>query len=435
MPDVIELRGEIYLTFAEFDRINHEREEAGEETYANPRNLAAGTLKQLDPHEVARRKLQIVFYGWGGCQPTSAIPDSQKALLEQLRGWGLPTIEAPRLVKGADAMWQAVREVGHERKRLPFPIDGVVVKLNSVVDRQRLGATELAPNWAMAFKFQPEQVVTQVRGITLQVGRTGLLTPVAELEPVSFGGSTITRASLHNRDEIERRDIRIGDYVILEKAGEIIPMIAEVVVTRRPATASRYVFPEKCPACHAVLAPEPGEAAVRCPNGACPAQVRRRIEYFASKLSVNIPGLGPATIEALVSHGLLKSVADLYHVKRTDLLAVGGVGARKADKLLAEIERSRHAELWRFVNGLSIPGVGSNTAKALAVRYGSLEAVAQCSRRELLPVSGEGIAGVGHSVAESVLAFFEGQENRMLIAALIDGGVQPRALEKPGRSD
>ena len=324
-------------------------------------------------------------------------------------------------------MWQAVQVLAHELKRLPFPIDGVVVKLNSVVDRRQLGATELAPNWAMAFKFQPEQVVTRVSGITIQVGRTGLLTPVAELEPVSFGGSTIARASLSNRDEIYRRDIRIGDFVMLEKAGEIIPMIAGVVLERRPASAMRYVFPAKCPSCRTPVVGEAGEVAVRCPNARCAARVQRRIEYFASKSGVRISGLGPATIEALVAQGVVKSVADLYRLKQADLLAIDGVGQKTADKLLAEIDRSRRAELWRFINGLSIPLVGSNTAKALAARFGDLPALAKSSRPELLANSGPGVAMIGASTAESVLAFFAQTENRDLVTALLDRGVHPVA--------
>ena len=416
LPDVIELRGEIYLSYAEFGRINRERGEAGEEPYAHPRNLAAGTLKQLDPHEVAQRRLKIVFYGWGACEPTSAAPQSQAALISQLRAWGLPTIEAPHSVHGADAMWQAVQALGRERKNLPFPVDGAVVKLNSVAARQQLGATEQSPNWAMAYKFQPDQVVTLLRGITIQVGRTGVLTPVAELEPVQLSGSTIARATLHNRDEIQRRDIRVGDYVRLEKAGEIIPMITEVVLARRPATATKFVFPENCPACRTVVVSEAGEAAVRCPKGNCPAQVRRRVEYFASKACVDIAGLGPVTIDALVDQGLVGSVADLYRLKRADLLTVSGMGEKTADNLLAEIERSRSAELWRVINGLSIPQVGTITAKGLAARFGGLSALAACSRAEL-------ISAFGVATAESVLAFFGGAENRVVVAALLDAGV------------
>lgn len=425
VPDLIELRGEIYLGFAEFERINREREEAGEEPYANPRNLAAGTIKQLDPSEVARRKLEIVFYGWGDCQPVSVTPVSQLALLTQLRAWGLPTVDAPRLARGADAMWHAVRAVGREKRNLPFPIDGAVVKIDSTAIRQKLGESETSPNWAMAYKFQPEQVVAQVRGITLQVGRTGVLTPVAELEPVKLGGSTVARATLHNRDEIARLDVRIGDYVQLEKAGEIIPMITEVVTSRRPATAVRYVFPEECPACRTVLVSNAGEVAVRCPNINCPAQVRRRIEHFASKACVDISGLGPATIEALVTQGKVKSVADLYRLERADLLNVNGVGARSADKLLAAIERSRHAELWRFINGLGIPQVGSITAKVLAGRFGSLSKLANCSRDELLAAGDKGASTIGPAAAESIQMFFSRQENRELVADLQARGVRP----------
>ncbi len=427
IPDMIELRGEIYFSYAEFARINREREEVGDETFAHPRNLAAGTLKLLDPQEVAQRHLEIVFYGWGAWEPAAAQPPSQSVLLAQLRAWGLPTIEAPRLVHGADAMWQAVQLFGRERKRLPFPIDGAVVKLNATVDRQKLGATEQVPNWAMAYKFQPEQTVTKLRAITIQVGRTGLLTPVAELDPVQLSGSTIARATLHNGAEISRRDIRVGDCVQLEKAGEIIPMITAVMLERRPATATRYVFPENCPVCRTPVVSETGEVAVRCPNGNCPAQVRRRIEYFASKACVDISGLGPAIIDALVDRGLVKSVADLYRLKRGDLLSLSGVGAKTADKLLAEIDRSRHAELARFIKGLGIPHVGHRTAQMLAARFGDLQILAQCSRTELLLAPEKGGTGLSVGTAESVLVFFARAENRELVDALLDGGVKPRA--------
>jgi DNA ligase (NAD+) len=425
LPDVIELRGEVYLSYAEFGRINREREEVGEDVFSHPRNLAAGTLKLLDPQEVAQRRLEIVFYGWGACTPVSAQPQSQSALLAQLRAWDLPTIVAPRLVRGAEAMWQAVQELGRERKALPFPIDGVVVKLNAVSARLQLGANEQAPNWAMAYKFKAEQAVTRLRGITIQVGRTGVLTPVAELEPVELGGSTITRATLHNRDEIARRDIRTGDYVQVEKAGEIIPQIAGVVLARRPAEAVRYVFPENCPACRSLVVSEAGEAAVRCPNGNCPAQVRRRIESFVSKACVDISGLGPATIDGLVDRGLVQSVADLYRLTRADLLGVEGVGEKTADKLLVEIQRSRQVDLWRFINGLSIPHVGKAAAKALAIRFGDLAALMKCSRAELLSGSNAGGRGLGVATAESVLTFFAREENRLLVTTLLDRGVRP----------
>jgi len=421
LPDLIELRGEIYISYSEFARINREREETGEEPFAHPRNLAAGTLKQLDPHEVEQRKLSIVFYGWGACQPAEAAPDSQAALLTRLKAWGLPTIEAPHLVRGADAMWQAVQTFGRERKHLPFPIDGAVVKLNSAADRRRLGETEQVPNWAMAYKFQADQVVTRVRDITIQIGRTGVLTPVAELELVKLGGSTIARATLHNREEIARRDIRIGDFVRIEKAGEIIPAITEVVLAHRSPTAVRYVFPESCPVCRTPVVTEAGDAAVRCPNLNCPAQVRRRIEYFASRACVGISGLGPATIESLVGRGLVKSVTDLYRLRREDLLKISGVGEKTADHLLAEIERSRRVELWRLINGLGIPRVGTTTAKTLASRFGSLAALARGSRAELLAASSESGDAIGVATAESVLVFFRRPENRDLVAGLPQG--------------
>ncbi len=424
-PDVVELRGEIYVSLAEFARLNRERESAGETLFAQPRNLAAGTLKQLDTGEVARRRLEIVFYGVGACEPASTRPDSQQALLRQLRAWGLPAVEAPRVVRGADAMWQAVRALGRERAGFSYPTDGAVVKLDSVALQEQLGATSQAPLWAIAFKFAPERTETQLRTITLQVGRTGVLTPVAELVPVHLGGTTVARASLFNRDEIARRDIRVGDFVYVEKAGEIIPAIASVNRARRAPGVEPFVFPTVCPICQSPLVSTDGEAAVRCPNASCPAQVRRRVEHFASAAGVDIPGLGPALVARLVARGGVKNVADLYRLRRADLLAAGVAKGKTTDRLLAGIEKSKRAELWRFIHGLGIPQVGAVTARELARRCGSLEALAQARREDLVPGSGPATAKLGEATAQAVLAHFAQPANRAVVAELLAAGVRP----------
>ncbi len=382
IPDLVELRGEVYIDYAEFARINAEREEAGEEPFAHPRNLAAGTLKQRDPVEVAKRRLRVVFYGWGAWRgdanaakdtgtdtdKADAGPGSQQALHALVRAWGLPGVETWTVTTSADETWAAVVRLGKERPKLAYPTDGAVVKVDSQAVRRRLGASDEAPRWAVAYKFPAERVATRLRAITLQVGRTGVVTPVAELEPVNIGGTSISRATLHNADEITRRDLRVGDFVYVEKAGEIVPAITGVDLSRRAPESAAFVFPNQCPSCGTALVRESGESATRCPNSRCAAQVQRRIEHFAAPAGVGINGLGPVLIESLVQAHKLGGIADLYRLKRED-----GVGVQ----VLAEIERSRRAELGRFIFGLGLTGVGRKSAETLATRYKNLEALAK----------------------------------------------------------
>ncbi len=431
VPEAVELRGEIYLPYAEFARINRERENAGEAPFAHPRNLAAGTLKQLDARETARRRLAIAFYGYGAWEPGAARPDSQQALLQQLRAWGLPTAGAPRLVKGADAMWQAVKALGRERAGFAYPTDGAVVKLNSAVLQEQVGTTSQAPLWAIAYKFVPERAETRLRAITLQVGRTGVLTPVAELEPVRVGGSTVTRASLFNRDEIARRDIRVGDFLYIEKAGEIIPAIASVNLARRTKEVVPFAFPNACPACGTGLIQDVSATAVRCPNYGCPAQVKRRVEHFASKSGVGIAGLGPAMVGKLVDKGRVKNVADLYRLRRDDLLAAGIAGEKSTDRLLAAIEQSKQAELWRVVAGLGIPKVGPATAHDLARHFGSLESLARAGREGLRHDGRPVNPDIGETALLAVVSYFTNPGNQTLVADMLALGVQPVARLHP----
>jgi DNA ligase (NAD+) len=419
IPDVIELRGEVYLPFAEFDRINREREAAGEAPFAHPRNLAAGTLKQLDPREVAERKLAIVFYGWGACEPSSARPASQRELHERIRAWGLPGVERTTVTHSADETWAAVQAFDRERAKLVFPVDGAVVKLDSTADWKKLGATEHAPRWAIAYKFSAERAETKLLAITVQVGRTGVLTPVAELAPVRLSGSSIARASLHNRDEIARGDIRVGDFVYVEKAGEIIPAIVGVNASRRGAGSQPFIFPMKCPSCQTSVIDEIGEAVVRCPNPDCPAQLQRRLQHFASEACVGIEGLGPATINTLVKSGRVKTIADLYRLRREDLVPGASSSGKIADRLLAAIAKSRSADLWRFIYGLGIPRVGVVSAKDLAREFGSLEALVAAGPERL------SVAKLSPSTAAAVLAYIAEPKNRALVADLLAAGVKP----------
>ena len=425
MPDLVELRGEIFISYPEFARINRERESAGEAPFANPRNLAAGTLKQSDLGLVAQRRLEIVFYGCGACEPAEMRPDSQQALLRQFRAWGLPTVEAPRVVRGADAMWRAVQALGRERPHFNFPTDGAVVKLDAVALQEKIGVTAQAPLWAMAYKFATARAETQLRAITLQVGRTGVLTPVAELVPVRLGGSTNARASLFNGDEIIRRDIRVGDFVYVEKAGEIIPVIAGVNRARRGAETKPYVFPAVCPNCQGNLVRPVAEAAWRCPNSNCPAQVKRRVEHFASTACLAISGLGPATVDKLVQHGWVKNVADLYRLRREDLLSLGSNTGKSTDHLLRAIEQSKHAPLWRFIFGLGIPQVGEVASRALAQRFGGLVELMQASPEDFLREGRPMISGIGESTSRAIVAHFSQSENRTVVGNLLAFGIQP----------
>ncbi|HWA11369.1 MAG TPA: NAD-dependent DNA ligase LigA [Opitutaceae bacterium] len=423
-PESIELRGEIYVPFADFRRVNEEREAADESLFANPRNLAAGTIRQTDPEEVERRGLDVVFYGFAACEPASAAPATQRELHERMRAWGLPVFAAIRTARNADEVWSAVQEVGRERANLAFPTDGAVVKLDPVALQRRLGASETAPRWAVAYKFAPERARTRLLAISVQVGRTGLLTPVAELAPVAIAGSTISRATLHNSREVARHDFRIGDTVVVEKAGEIIPELVEVDFATRPAGSRPYVFPAACPVCGTEIAAE-GDVIRRCPNPSCPAQVRGRIGHFASKAGVNLPGLGPALIDALVARGKIRTIADLYRLKPADLDSQGTGPDRTADRLIAAIAASRQSELWRFISGLGIPRVGEAAAKVLARRFGSLAALAAAQPANLIADRGSAVPGLGTAAALSVRDFLADRGNRALLAELQEAGVNP----------
>jgi DNA ligase (NAD+) len=427
IPDVIEIRGEIYMTLAEFQRINREREETGEASFANPRNLTAGTIKQLDTREVARRKLEIVLYGIGFCDPAlDHAAGTQSAFHGLIKAWGLPTLERFWTAHGIDETWKAVQELDKLRHSFAYATDGAVVKLDSFAQQREAGSTAKAPRWAIAYKFAAERAETRLKAITVQVGRTGVLTPVAELEPVLLAGTTVARATLHNQDEIRRKDIRVGDFVFVEKAGEVIPAVVGVNPARRLPECVAYVFPEKCPACGTRTVRYEGEVAVRCPNVNCPAQVRRRVQHFVSKAGVDVEGFGDAMVDTLVEKGWVKSIPDLYRLQRDDLLLLGKNVEKSTDNLLAALEASKHAELWRFINGLGIPHVGASAAKDLAERFGSLEALAEARRDDLLA-----IAGIGETMADAIIAHFNEPRNRALVSRLLTLGVAPAAPARP----
>jgi DNA ligase (NAD+) len=431
IPDVIEVRGEIFMTLAEFQRINQAREEEGLERYANPRNLAAGTIKLLDRSEVAQRKLEIVLYGLGYCEPAAGAGETQSGYHERVRAWGLPTVEKIWKVRGIDEVWNAVRELDQLRHRFSYGTDGAVVKLDSLQLQRDAGSTSKAPRWAMAYKFAAERAETQLRAITIQVGRTGVLTPVAELEPVFLAGSTVARATLHNRDEIARKDIRVGDFVFVEKAGEVIPAVIGANLARRTPECRPFVFPAECPSCGTPVVEAEGEVALRCPNYDCPVQVRRRVQHFASKACVDIDGLGEAMVDTLVEKGWLKSIPDIYRQRREDLLTLGKSVEKSTDNLLAAIEASKRADLWRFIHGLGIPHIGVAAAKDLAGHFGCLEMLTDAKLGDFIGEKKTSrIEGIGETMAQAIIGHFNQPRNRTLVSELLALGVAPAAPVK-----
>jgi DNA ligase (NAD+) len=430
-PTVIEIRGEIFLGDAEFRRINQLQEEAGEAPYANPRNLAAGTLKGLDGALVASRQLEIVLYGLGFCEPE--IVDSQSAFHLQLKKWGLPVVEEFWSVRGIDAVWAAIQELDQRRRSFAYATDGAVVKLDAfaqqrhpkigyrgMVAGQAEAARKLSPRWACAYKFAPDRAETRIRDITIQVGRTGALTPVAELEPVVLAGTTVKRATLHNAEEIARKDVRIGDAVLVEKAGEIIPAVVSVLLEKRPTDSRPFAFPKKCPVCQTPVARGEGEVVWRCPNPNCPEKVRRRIEHFASKGGVDIEGLGEEMVALLLEKKLIEAIPDIFRLKLGDLLPLKKSGEVWAGNLIAGIDARRTADLWRVIHGLGIPQVGAAAAKDLARTFRSLDALLDAKEDDLLRIE-----GFGEKTAAAVVAWFAEPANRNLVRDLQSAGVHP----------
>ena len=425
VPAVIEIRGEIFLSTEEFHRINAEREEAGLELYKNPRNLAAGTVKQLESAIVAQRKLEIVLYGRGYTEPVEALPATQQEFHRWVEAWGLPTVERQWYADSAEGVIDAIRELDAVREGFAYATDGAVVKLASIGLQRTLGATSKAPRWAMAYKFAAERAETELKAITIQVGRTGVLTPVAELAPVQLAGTTVSRATLHNRDEIARKDIRVGDFVSVEKAGEIIPAVIEVNLQRRTPACVPYQFPEVCPVCATPAVQVEGEVAVRCPNRDCPVQVRRRVQHFASRACLDIEGLGEAMVDQLVENGWVKRLPDIYHLDRDNLLSLGKNVGKSTDKLLAAIEASKTAELWRFIHGLGITHVGTAAAKDLARVFGSLQALADARREDYIREKESVISGIGETMASTILEYFADDYNRRIVEDLLAAKVTP----------
>lgn len=423
VPDLIEIRGEIYMDMEEFLRINRGREEAGLPLYANPRNLTAGTVKLLDPKEVAQRRLKIVLYGRGYCEPL--VFDHQHEVHETIRQWKLPSVERFWVARGFDEIWEAVEALDQMREGFAYPTDGAVIKLDSISRQEEAGMTAKAPRWAIAYKFAPERGETRVVDISINVGRTGTLTPVAELEPVLLAGTTVSRATLHNADEVARKDVRVGDFVLVEKAGEIIPAVVEVVRAKRAPGVEPFEFPQNCPVCGTAAIRLPDEAATRCPNLSCPAQVRRRLQHFASRQCMDIEGLGEAVVDQLVGRGLVENIPDLYALRVEELLGLEKFAQRSSEKLVAAIEASKERELWRVIHGLGIQHVGATVSKDLAHAMGDLEKLMDATEADLVSIN-----GIGEIMTCSIVAFFGEERNRETIRRLKEAGVRMKE-ERP----
>ncbi len=422
-PDVMEVRGEVYMSLAVFEALNVAREEEGFEPFANPRNAAAGSLKLLDPKEVAKRKLNIVCYGVGD---EGALAESQFQLHQYLKKIGLPIArkEHIALCRNLDEIMRFAALIQSERNHLPFEIDGIVVKVDELKYHRLLGSTGKAPRYAVAYKFAPEQAATFVREITVQVGRTGVLTPVAELEPVLLAGSTISRATLHNQEEVARKDIRVGDTVLIEKAGDVIPQVVKVDFKKRPLSSQPWHMPKQCPACKTGVVHHAGEVAIRCPNPKCGGQKVRSFVYFASKQAMDIEHMGERVISQLVEKGLVRRISDLYLLDEKKLAQLEGFKEKSIRNLLESIDASRKCPLSRFIMGLGIKYVGTETAELLAEEAKDLQTLADMDESALLAID-----GIGEKTAKAIYAFFKEPENLEEIARLLAYGVEPEKMK------
>jgi DNA ligase (NAD+) len=417
---VLEVRGEVYYPRSAFDKLNRQRAAAGEAVFANPRNAAAGTLKQLDSRLVAKRPLQIVLYGPGELRGVDC--DSQEEWLHLLKKTGLPVPEKTWSCGTKSELLGAVEELDTQRRNFAYATDGAVVKLNQWRLRGALGATSKAPRWAIAYKYSAEKAVTTLEHVTFQVGRTGAITPVAELKPVLLAGTTVSRATLHNFEEIKRKDIRLGDHVNIEKAGEVIPAVLGAVLEARTGREKQIEPPRECPACATALVWD--GIFLRCPNISCPAQTQRRLQHFAQRGAMDIDGMGESLVEQLVAANLAKDPGDLYRLTLEQLSGLERMAEKSAQNVIAGIEASKKADLWRLMFGLGILHVGAGSARSLANHFGTLDKLAHATEEEL-----RGIHDIGEVVARSVVSWFAKEENRDLLARLREAGVNPKAQQ------
>ena len=423
-PQLLEVRGEVYMTKQGFAKLNAERSEAGLPVFANPRNSAAGSLKQLDPAITAQRPLGVILYGTGAVEGIELTHHHQ--LFTLLKNLGLPCSECWWPASSLEEILAAIHELEKVRHDFVYETDGAVVKVDDYAQRESLGMTAKSPRWAMAFKYEAEQVETKLLDILIQVGRTGTLTPVAALEPVFVSGSTVARATLHNEDEIKRKDIRIGDTVVIEKAGEVIPAVVSVRTDLRDGSEKKFRMPSKCPVCGSRVVKDEGQVAIRCVNAQCPAQLKRRIEHFAGRGAMDIEGLGQAMIEQLVERKLVREVSDIYSLTSAQLTELERMAEKSVTNLLEAIERSKKQPLWRLLFGLGILHVGVSAARALAEHFPDLAALMDASEEEL-----QRIPDVGEVVGASIAQFFREPGNREMIEKLRAAGLRLTSEPKP----
>ena len=416
-PARLEARGEVFMTKSGFEELNNRQREQEEKLFANPRNAAAGSLRQLDPRITAKRPLQFFAHGIG-IVDNGEIPSSHFEILQSLKTWGLPVSAETKRVTGIDECVGFYRKIAETRARLPYEIDGVVFKVDGLGLQAELGFVSRAPRWAVACKFPPEEAVTKVLGIEVQVGRTGALTPVARLEQVRVGGVTVTNATLHNADEVQRKDVRVGDTVIVRRAGDVIPEVVRVLLESRPQETHRFSMPDNCPVCGSPVERIEGEAVVRCTGGLhCRAQSIQSIIHFASRRAMDIEGLGDKLVEQLFDTGLLRNVSDLYKLEREKVAALDRMGEKSSENLLRAISASKYAQLNRFLYALGIREVGETTASNLA-RHFTLDALRSATEEELCEIK-----DVGPVVAGNIARFFQDEQNTSVIDALLGAGI------------
>lgn len=416
-PERLEVRGEVYMEVEDFKELNKKRQESGESLFANPRNAAAGSLRQLDSSVTTQRPLKIFCYNIGEVRGREF--ESQWELLQTLPKWGLRVNPLIHRCKNIQDTINYYTEVNEFREEQPYEMDGVVIKVNNFELQRRLGEVSRSPRWALAYKFPAKQETTKIINIKAQVGRTGALTPVAEMEPVRIGGVEVKRATLHNQDEIDKKDVRIGDTVVVQRAGDVIPEVVKVVPSKRTGAEKKFTMPDKCPVCGADVVRLPGEAVHRCISISCPAQLKGRIKHFASKRAMDVDGLGVKLIDQLVDTGMVKDIADLYYLKEHDFVPLERMAEKSAQNLLQALEKSKRPSLARFIYALGIRLAGEHISQVLAQRLGSLNGFFQVTEEELLE-----IPEIGPEVAQSVVRFFRDRANREEIERLRKAGVK-----------